>query len=125
MNSHVQLFSRHFVREPQVDGFFDAYSCSVQYVISDPSTGRCAAIDPVLDYDEKSGATATSSADALLAFGDSTRLSTARVRVWAGGSASRIRLGGRHGFSLAKSLNPTPQLEQNVWGSLSTARTSA
>jgi hypothetical protein len=40
----------------------------MQYVISDPSTGRCALVDPVLDYDEKSGATATSSADALLAF---------------------------------------------------------
>jgi hypothetical protein len=52
MNSHVQLFSRHFVSEPQVDGFFDAYSCSVQYVVSDPSTGRCAAIDLVLDYVE-------------------------------------------------------------------------
>jgi hypothetical protein len=57
--------------------------------------------------------------------GESTRLSTARVRVCAGGSASRIRLGGRHGFSLAKSLKPAPRLEQNVWGSLSTDQTSA
>ena len=31
---------RPFVREPQVDSFFDACSCSVQYVVSDPSTGR-------------------------------------------------------------------------------------
>ena len=70
MNSHVQSPSvrDHFVREPQVDSFFDAYSCSVQYVVSDPCTGHCALVDPVLDYDEKSGATATSSADALLAF---------------------------------------------------------
>jgi len=53
--------------------------------------------------------------------GDSTLLSTARVRVCAGGSASRIMLCGRHGFSLAKSLRPTPRLEQKVRGSLSTA----
>jgi hypothetical protein len=70
MSSYVQSPSVrcHFVREPQVDSFFDARSCSVQYVVSDPSTGRCAVVDPVLDYDEKSGATATSSADALHAF---------------------------------------------------------
>ena len=70
MSSHVQSPSLpgHFVREPQVDAFFDACSFSVQYVVSDPSTGCCALVDPVLDYDEKSGATATSSADALLAF---------------------------------------------------------
>ena len=70
MSSHIQSPSLpgHFVREPQVDAFFDACSFSVQYVVSDPSTGCCALVDPVLDYDEKSGATATSSADALLAF---------------------------------------------------------
>jgi hypothetical protein len=48
--------------------FFDARSCSVQYVVFDPSTGRCAPVDPVLDYDEKSVPTAAPSADALLAF---------------------------------------------------------
>ncbi len=68
MNNHVELVSRYFVREPRVDGFFDAYSCSVQYVVADRDTGRCAIIDPVLNYNEKSAATATSSADALLAF---------------------------------------------------------
>ena len=53
---------------PQVEAFFDKRTCSVQYVVSDPATGKCALIDPVLDYDEKSGSTATASADALLAF---------------------------------------------------------
>jgi hypothetical protein len=48
--------------------FFDARSCSVQYVVFDPSTGRCAPVDPVLDYDERSVPTAAPSADALLAF---------------------------------------------------------
>lgn len=51
---------------PQVDAFFDKRTCSVQYVVSDPATKCCALIDPVLDYDEKSGSVATKSADALL-----------------------------------------------------------
>ncbi len=53
-------------RNPVVKGFFDQRTSSVQYVVADPETGRCAIIDPVLDFDEKSGATATWSADALL-----------------------------------------------------------
>jgi len=51
---------------PRVRAFFDARTCSVQYVVSDPRTRRCAIIDPVLDYDEKSGATATLCADEIL-----------------------------------------------------------
>ena len=38
----------------------------MQYVVADPATRRCAVVDPVLDFDEKSGAVATRSADALL-----------------------------------------------------------
>jgi glyoxylase-like metal-dependent hydrolase (beta-lactamase superfamily II) len=53
---------------PRVDAFFEKRTCSVQYVVSDPDTRSCAIIDPVLDYDEKSGSVATWSADALLAF---------------------------------------------------------
>jgi glyoxylase-like metal-dependent hydrolase (beta-lactamase superfamily II) len=51
---------------PEVRGFFDARTDSVQYVVSDPTSPRCAIIDPVLDFDEKSGSTATRSADAIL-----------------------------------------------------------
>lgn len=40
----------------------------MQYVVADPATGKCAIIDPVLDYDEKSGATATIQADRILKF---------------------------------------------------------
>ena len=47
-------------------GFFEHRTCAIQYVVSDRATGACAIIDPVLDYDEKSGSTATASADALL-----------------------------------------------------------
>ncbi len=56
----------YVARRPQVKGFFDKRTWSVQYVVSDPATGRCAIIDPVLDFDEKAGATATTNADAIL-----------------------------------------------------------
>jgi uncharacterized protein (TIGR01244 family) len=56
----------HKRRMPIVDAFYDSRTGSVQYVVSDPTTMRCAVIDPVLDFDEKSGSTATTSADAIL-----------------------------------------------------------
>lgn len=55
-------------RLPQVKAFFEPRSCSVQYVVCDPTTKRCAIIDPVLDFDEMSGATGTASADAIIAY---------------------------------------------------------
>jgi glyoxylase-like metal-dependent hydrolase (beta-lactamase superfamily II) len=51
---------------PDVKAFFDKRTFSVQYIVSDPATNKCAIIDPVLDFDEKSGATATINADAIL-----------------------------------------------------------
>lgn len=51
---------------PDVAAFFDPRTWSIQYVVSDPHTRKCAIIDPVLDFDEKSGATATHNADRLL-----------------------------------------------------------
>ena len=59
---------------PDVTGFFDPHTFSIQYIVADPQTRRCAIIDPILDYEEKSGAIATSSADALLAFIDAEKL---------------------------------------------------
>ncbi len=53
---------------PDVQAFFDQRTFSVQYVVSDPSTGVCAIIDPVLDFEEKSGSTATLNADRILAY---------------------------------------------------------
>ena len=52
--------------KPLVKGFYDARTFSIQYVVSDPETKKCAFIDPVLDFDEKSGSTVTRSADAIL-----------------------------------------------------------
>jgi len=49
-------------------GFFDPNTWTVSYVIRDDATERAAVIDPVLDYDFKSGHTSTASADRLLAY---------------------------------------------------------
>jgi glyoxylase-like metal-dependent hydrolase (beta-lactamase superfamily II) len=54
--------------KPWVTGFYDKPTGSIQYVVADPATRRCALVDPVLDFDEKSGATSTANADALLDF---------------------------------------------------------
>ena len=59
---------------PIVKGFFDKATSSIQYVVSDPITRKCAIIDPVLDFEEKSGATATRSADEILAYADAEGL---------------------------------------------------
>ena len=52
--------------KPDVKGFHENRTGSIQYVVSDPTTRRSAIIDPVLDFDEKSGVTATRSADLIL-----------------------------------------------------------
>lgn len=62
-----------------VKGFFESRTSSVQYVVADPATSACAIIDPVLDFDEKSGATATRSADALLEHVQSSGLKLAWI----------------------------------------------
>jgi glyoxylase-like metal-dependent hydrolase (beta-lactamase superfamily II) len=54
--------------KPDVKAFFDPRTWSIQYVVSDPATKACAIIDPVLDFDEKSGATGTVNANAILAY---------------------------------------------------------
>src|SRR5260370_23372918 len=66
MSHVVAIGPRRSSIRPEVRVFFDARTDSVQYVVSDPAARRCAIIDPVLDFDEKSGSTATRSADAIL-----------------------------------------------------------
>ena len=56
------------MKQPEVAGFYDARTGSVQYVVTCPSTRKCAIIDPVLDFDEKSGSTRTTNADLLLEY---------------------------------------------------------
>ena len=51
---------------PTVHPFFHADSNTWTYLVSDPATREAAIIDAVLDFDPKSGRTATTSAQALL-----------------------------------------------------------
>ncbi|MCU7372506.1 MBL fold metallo-hydrolase [Paucibacter sp. O1-1] len=53
--------------QPQIQAFFDPQTWTVSYLVSDPLSRRAAVIDPVLDFDFKSGRTGTGSADKLLA----------------------------------------------------------
>ena len=50
-----------------VEGHFDPATSTVSYIVLDRETKRCALIDSVLDYDPKSGRTARTSADRLIA----------------------------------------------------------
>ena len=53
---------------PMVEAFFDVATWTISYVVYDHPGGTCAVVDPVLDYDPKSGRTRTASADRLIAF---------------------------------------------------------
>src|SRR3954465_6487897 len=49
----VSTSARPSILKPAVTAFFDKRTCSVQYVVSDPETKRCAIMDPVLDFEPK------------------------------------------------------------------------
>jgi len=51
---------------PEVVGFFHKPTFSVSYLVFDPVARRGLIIDPILDYDHRSGHTSTCFADALL-----------------------------------------------------------
>lgn len=51
---------------PEVTALFDPGTSTLSYLVADPATGRAAIIDPVLDFDAKSGRTSTASADRLI-----------------------------------------------------------
>jgi glyoxylase-like metal-dependent hydrolase (beta-lactamase superfamily II) len=55
------------VKRPQVRAFFHEATNSVSYLVWDEASKRAAAIDTVRDFDPKSGATGTYSAEAILA----------------------------------------------------------
>ena len=41
--------------KPVIRGFFDEATHTVSYLVADPASKRAAVIDPVLDYDHRSG----------------------------------------------------------------------
>jgi len=53
--------------QPVIDAFFDPATFTITYLVSDPVSGRAAIVDPVLDYDHRSGKATTASADRVLA----------------------------------------------------------
>ncbi len=52
---------------PQIEAFFDEPTNTVSYLVADPGTRIAAVIDPVLDYDHRTGKASTRSSDAMLA----------------------------------------------------------
>jgi glyoxylase-like metal-dependent hydrolase (beta-lactamase superfamily II) len=53
---------------PDVRPFRHESTGTWSYVVADPATGKCAIVDPVLDYDPKSGRSGAASADAIARF---------------------------------------------------------
>ncbi|CAN1545422.1 GloB Zn-dependent hydrolases, including glyoxylases [Burkholderiaceae bacterium] len=58
----------------QIKSFFDKATWTFTYVVSDPEARVCIVIDPVLNYDPKSGRTLTQSADQVLGYITSNQL---------------------------------------------------
>jgi glyoxylase-like metal-dependent hydrolase (beta-lactamase superfamily II) len=52
---------------PVIHAFFDEPTNTISYLVGDPVTKQAAVVDPVLDYDHKSGKADMTSADAILA----------------------------------------------------------
>ena len=62
---HANTAAMH--RSPDIQAFFHEPTNTVTYLVSDPATRDAAVIDPVLDYDHRSGMVSTMSADHVLA----------------------------------------------------------
>lgn len=52
--------------KPTIKAFFDEPTNTISYLVTDPATLQTAVIDPVLDYDPKSGEVDTRSVEAIL-----------------------------------------------------------
>lgn len=61
------MFSSPPSPAPVIRAFFDEPTNTVSYLVHAPLTKRAAVIDPVLDYDHRTGKASTASADAILA----------------------------------------------------------
>ena len=65
--------------KPLVHGIFDPATWTVTYVVYEKAGSDCAIIDPVLDYDPKSGRTSHTSADKVIAFVKSQQLTVSWI----------------------------------------------
>jgi len=64
---------------PTIQAFFDPPTETVSYLVSDPVTKCAAVIDPVLDYDHRTGKASVKSADAILEAAAASNLSVGWV----------------------------------------------
>ena len=53
---------------PEVTAFFDEQTNTFSYVVSDPTSGQCAVVDSVMNFDQPSGSISFESADEIIAF---------------------------------------------------------
>lgn len=53
--------------KPKISAYFDEPTNTVTYLVSDPATGQAAIIDPVLDYDHRSGKAGIASSARIVA----------------------------------------------------------
>ncbi len=64
---------------PDVWGFYEPDTGSVQYIVADPATGEAVIIDPVWNFDPRNAHTSSEAADALLAHVEKEKLKVAWV----------------------------------------------
>jgi len=64
---------------PEVAGFYEPDTGSIQYVVSDPATRQAALIDVVWEFDPRAARTSTAAADAILAHLAAERLEVAWI----------------------------------------------
>lgn len=64
---------------PLIHSFFDEPTNTVSYLVADPITKQAVVIDPVLNYDHKSGEASVASADAILLKAEEEKFSIAMV----------------------------------------------
>lgn len=61
-------------KTPQIQAFFDEPTNTVSYLVTDPDTKKAAVVDPVLDYDNRTGKATTKSANAILSAAEADEL---------------------------------------------------
>lgn len=59
---------KNHIKKPDVRGFFDEETFTISYIVTDLQSGKCAIIDPVLNYDMASGRTGEAATDRLIAY---------------------------------------------------------
>jgi glyoxylase-like metal-dependent hydrolase (beta-lactamase superfamily II) len=63
------------IAKPRVETFFDEATATLSHIVCDPESSACAIVDPVLDFDPKSGRTSSASARRLIDYMDANALS--------------------------------------------------